>query len=191
MPEATSPTTSEPCSASTRGLPRLFRSTIAPSSASTKPVNRLLFLHALSSGPQPGPNHCDRKAGIVSPTACQVECDRRGKPESECQRCSPITKHKDRQLNLNCRQVCSESLCGGKGLFLRHPPLFKPMAHGLRKEHVFITVTVYVSHFYLARVWDGSPSMAADRQELPKSSDHLILLSRRRTRRDSVAAAIG
>ncbi len=48
------------------------------------------------------------------------------------------------------------------------------MAHGLRKEHVFITVTVYVSHFYLAGVWDGSPSMAADRQELPKSSDHLI-----------------
>jgi hypothetical protein len=43
MPEATSPATSEPCSASTRGLPRLFRSTIAPSSVSTKPVNRLLF----------------------------------------------------------------------------------------------------------------------------------------------------
>jgi hypothetical protein len=43
MPEATSPPTSEPCSASTRGLPILFRSTFAPDSARTKPINRLRF----------------------------------------------------------------------------------------------------------------------------------------------------
>jgi hypothetical protein len=43
MPEATSPKTSEPCKAATRGLSRLFESTIAPTSANKKPVNRLLF----------------------------------------------------------------------------------------------------------------------------------------------------
>ena len=46
MPDATSPQTSEPCSASTRGLPNLFRSTIAPSSAS-KTGKPAAFLHAL------------------------------------------------------------------------------------------------------------------------------------------------
>jgi len=43
MPEATTPKTSEPCNAATRGLSRLFESTIAPTSITTTPVNRLLF----------------------------------------------------------------------------------------------------------------------------------------------------
>ena len=90
MPEATSPKTSEPCSASTRGLPRSFRSFITPISASAKPVNLLFPRNSLNhskilmySPPAriPAPNHCDRQAGIVSPSACWIECDRRGKPD--------------------------------------------------------------------------------------------------------------
>src|ERR1022692_4252781 len=89
MPEATSPKTSAPCSASTRGLPRSFRSFIAPSSASTKPVNRLLFFRSahfsftvplnIHSPPAriPAPNHCDRKAGIVSPQPARPDYDTR------------------------------------------------------------------------------------------------------------------
>jgi hypothetical protein len=57
IPTAVRLTMSEPCNAAMRGLPRLFRSTITPISASSKPVIRLDFrMH-----------HCDRKAVYVSP----------------------------------------------------------------------------------------------------------------------------
>src|ERR1022692_4321846 len=97
MPEATSPKTSEPCSASTRGLPRLFRSTIAPSSASTKPVNRLLFFMHSPPARIPAPNHCDRKAGIVSPQPARWN----------------VTGEESPTVNSNYRQVCSE-ICVAK-----------------------------------------------------------------------------
>src|ERR1035441_470675 len=97
MPEATSPQTSEPCSASTRGLPRLFRSTIAPSSASTKPVNRLLFFMHSPPARIPAPNHCDTKAGIVSPQPARWN----------------VTGEESPTVNSNYRQVCSE-ICVAK-----------------------------------------------------------------------------
>jgi len=97
MPEATSPQTSEPCSASTRGLPRLFRSTIAPSSASTKPVNRLLFFMHSPPARIPAPNHCDTKAGIVSPQPARWN----------------VTGEESPTANSNYRQVCSE-ICVAK-----------------------------------------------------------------------------
>jgi len=52
MPETTSFRTS--CSASSRGLPRIIRRNVAPISAATKPVTRLVFFNALSSDPYPG-----------------------------------------------------------------------------------------------------------------------------------------
>src|SRR6476646_9919927 len=59
IPEATRPRISGPCSVSTRGLPRLFRSTIAPIPVSTKPVNRLLF--CMHSPPGSGPSLIPRR----------------------------------------------------------------------------------------------------------------------------------
>ncbi len=66
MPETTSFRTSGTCSASTRGLPRIIRRNVAPISAATKPVTRLLFFMHSPPAHIPAPNHCDRKAGIVS-----------------------------------------------------------------------------------------------------------------------------
>ena len=116
MPEATNRKTSWPCSASTRGLSRLLRSTNAPSSAATKPVTRLVFFMHSPPARIPAPNDCDRKAGIVSPQLLvQVECDRRGKPDKvNVSAVPPSSNIKTGRLNLNYRQVSLEILCGEK-----------------------------------------------------------------------------
>src|SRR5436305_5713401 len=82
MPETTSFRTSGKRSASTRGLLRIIRRNVAPISAATKPVARLVFFMHSPRARIPASNQCDRKPGSFPPSLLvQVECDRRGKPD--------------------------------------------------------------------------------------------------------------
>jgi hypothetical protein len=97
-------------------LPRIIRRNVAPISAATKPVTRLVFfMHSPPTVSRPRIIVTGKPGSFPPSLLVQVECDRRGKPDRvNVSAVPPSSNIKDGATKFEHRQVCSKILCGEK-----------------------------------------------------------------------------